>query len=47
MKPQSLEEFVIEGVHTTIPFQKKVMMDEDFLSGKYDTGFIERFALND
>jgi acetyl-CoA carboxylase biotin carboxylase subunit len=44
---QALEEFVIEGVHTTIPFQKKVMMDEDFLSGKYDTGFIERFALND
>jgi acetyl-CoA carboxylase biotin carboxylase subunit len=44
---QALEEFVIEGVHTTIPFQKKVMMNEDFLSGKYDTGFIERFALND
>jgi acetyl-CoA carboxylase biotin carboxylase subunit len=44
---QALEEFVIEGVHTTIPFQKKVMMNEDFLIGKYDTGFIERFALND
>jgi acetyl-CoA carboxylase biotin carboxylase subunit len=44
---QALEEFVIEGVHTTIPFQKKVMMNEDFLGGKYDTGFIERFALND
>jgi acetyl-CoA carboxylase biotin carboxylase subunit len=44
---QALEEFIIEGVHTTIPFHKKVMMNESFREGKYDTGFIEKFELND
>jgi acetyl-CoA carboxylase biotin carboxylase subunit len=44
---QALEEFVIEGVHSTIPFHKKVMMNDHFRSGKYDTGFIEKFVLND
>ena len=44
---QALEEFVIEGIHTTIPFHKKVMMDEDFRNGKYDTGFVEKFAFDD
>ncbi len=44
---QALEEFIIEGVHTTIPFHKKVMQDDNFRSGKYDTGFIEKFVFSD
>jgi acetyl-CoA carboxylase biotin carboxylase subunit len=44
---QALEEFVIEGVYTTIPFHKKVMMNDNFRRGTYDTGFIEKFVLND
>jgi len=37
-----LEEFVIRGVKTTIPFLRKIMEDEDFRSGNFDTGFIDR-----
>ncbi|OGO21417.1 MAG: acetyl-CoA carboxylase biotin carboxylase subunit [Chloroflexi bacterium RBG_16_50_9] len=39
---RALEEFIIEGVATTIPFHQKVLSHPDFLSGKYDTGFGER-----
>jgi acetyl-CoA carboxylase biotin carboxylase subunit len=42
---RSLDEFVIEGVQTTIPFHKKVMHNEKFIEGKFDTGFIERNGL--
>ena len=38
----SLDEFIIEGVHTTIPFLKQVIRHPDFAAGKVDTGFIER-----
>lgn len=39
---RALSEFVIEGVKTTIPFQKEIIGHKDFVAGKYDTGFIER-----
>ncbi len=35
--------FVIEGVHTTIPFLRKVLDDKDFRSGDIDTHFLDRF----
>ncbi|MCX6149440.1 MAG: acetyl-CoA carboxylase biotin carboxylase subunit [Ignavibacteriales bacterium] len=38
---RALEEFTIEGVPTTIPFQLKVLQDDRFLSGKFDTSFID------
>ncbi len=37
-----LEEFVIRGVKTTIPFLRKIMEDPDFRTGDFDTGFIDR-----
>jgi acetyl-CoA carboxylase, biotin carboxylase subunit len=40
---RSLEEFVIEGIKTTIPFHLKVLRDPDFLASNFDTKFIERF----
>jgi len=40
---RALEEFVIEGIHTTIPFHLKVLNDARFLSGNFDTGFLEHF----
>jgi acetyl-CoA carboxylase biotin carboxylase subunit len=43
----ALDECVIEGVKTTIPFQKKLMMDEKFRSGDFDTKFIESFAFEE
>ena len=39
----ALEEFVIEGVNTTIPFHLKVIQDEKFQNGDFDTGFVEQF----
>jgi len=39
---RALEEFIIEGVATTIPFHRKVMIDKDFQAGKFDTKYIER-----
>lgn len=40
---RALEEFVIEGIKTTIPFHLKVLDDPRFISGKFDTGFLEKF----
>jgi acetyl-CoA carboxylase biotin carboxylase subunit len=37
----ALEEFTVEGVHTTIPFHRRVMKNAVFQSGKFDTSFIE------
>ena len=37
-----LDEFVIRGVKTTIPFLRKIMDDPDFRKGEFDTGFIDR-----
>ena len=39
---RSLEEFVIRGVKTTIPYLRKIINDDDFRSGNFDTGYIER-----
>ncbi len=41
----ALDEFVIEGIKTTIPFHRQVMQDPRFLSGKFDTHFLETFQL--
>jgi acetyl-CoA carboxylase, biotin carboxylase subunit len=43
----ALEEFIIEGIQTTIPFHKKVMKNERFKSGDVDTHFIDSFSLAD
>jgi acetyl-CoA carboxylase biotin carboxylase subunit len=39
----ALGSFVIEGVHTTIPFLLDVVRDERFMRGQVDTSFLERF----
>jgi acetyl-CoA carboxylase biotin carboxylase subunit len=40
---RALQEFIIEGVKTTIPFHLALLENEEFRSGKYDTGLLERF----
>ncbi len=42
---RALEEFVIEGIKTTIPFHQKLMNDERFIKGEYNTKFLENFKL--
>ncbi len=44
---RALHEFVIDGVKTTIPFHKKLMDNEDFISGNYTTKFLEGFDFKD
>lgn len=44
---RALEEFAVEGIKTTIPFQLKVLKDERFLSGNFNTGFLENFKFTD
>lgn len=44
---RALQEFVIEGVKTTIPFHIKLMDDERFKSGKFTTAFMDDFDLSD
>ena len=39
---QALEEFILEGVHTTIPFLRRVLVDREFAAGEVDTSFVER-----
>lgn len=40
---RALQEFVIEGVKTTIPFHIKLMDDPQFQAGKFTTKFLESF----
>jgi acetyl-CoA carboxylase, biotin carboxylase subunit len=42
---RALSEYVIEGVKTTIPFHLQLMKDERFLSGDFNTKFLEGFEL--
>ena len=42
---RALDEFVIEGIKTTIPFHKQLMDHPDFQSGNFDTHFLETFEL--
>ena len=40
---RALEETIIEGPKTTIPFHQAIMKDKKFRSGDFDTGFLESF----
>lgn len=42
---RALEEFVIEGVKTTIPFHRQLMDHPDYLAGNYTTKFMEDFEM--
>jgi len=39
---RALREFIVEGIKTTIPFHERIMDDPDFISGKFNTHFIEK-----
>ncbi len=39
---RALEEFIIEGIHTTIPFHIKILKDKRFLENNYDTNYIDK-----
>lgn len=43
---RALEEFIIEGIKTTIPFHLMMMRNESFRAGNYDTHFLEKINQN-
>ena len=44
---RALDEFVIEGVKTTIPFHRQLMDDERYVSGDYTTAFMDTFKMDE
>ncbi len=42
---RALEEFVLEGIQTTIPLHRKIMKHPDFIEGRVTTKFMEHFKL--
>lgn len=42
---RALDEFIIEGVETTIPFHLRLMDDAVFKSGDFDTKFLEKYSI--
>ncbi|KFF20311.1 acetyl-CoA carboxylase biotin carboxylase subunit [Flavobacterium hydatis] len=44
---RALDEFVIEGVKTTIPFHRQLMDDPRYIAGDYTTAFMDTFKMKD
>ena len=42
---RALDEFIVEGIKTTIPFHKQLMENPDYIAGNYTTKFMEDFVL--
>ena len=42
---RALDEFVIEGINTTIPFHRQLMEHPDYVAGNYTTKFMEDFEM--
>ena len=42
---RALDEFIIEGIKTTIPFHRQLMDHPDYISGNYTTKFMEDFEI--
>jgi acetyl-CoA carboxylase biotin carboxylase subunit len=43
---RALDEFVIEGIKTTIPFHRQLMDDPRYIAGDYTTAFMDTFKMN-
>lgn len=42
----ALDEYIIEGIKTTIPFHQKMMQNKDFVDGNFDTNFLSRLKIS-
>jgi acetyl-CoA carboxylase biotin carboxylase subunit len=43
---RALDEYIIEGIKTTIPFHQKLMKNEQFRSGNFTTSFMDSFVMD-
>jgi acetyl-CoA carboxylase biotin carboxylase subunit len=41
---RALDEYIIEGIKTTIAFHQRIMGNKEFIEGTVDTGFLERMV---
>ncbi|MFN7119305.1 MAG: acetyl-CoA carboxylase biotin carboxylase subunit [Saprospiraceae bacterium] len=44
---RALDEFIVEGIKTTVPFHQRLMKDENFRKGNFHTGFLNNFNLKE
>ena len=44
---RALDEFIVEGIKTTVPFHKQLLRNEAFKNGNFDTSFLEQFELKE
>jgi acetyl-CoA carboxylase biotin carboxylase subunit len=44
---RALDEFIIEGIKTTVPFHQRLMKDPKFRAGDFNTGFLNDFDLTE
>ncbi len=44
---RALDEFIVEGIKTTVPFHQRLMRNADFRAGNFTTKFLETFDLTD
>jgi acetyl-CoA carboxylase, biotin carboxylase subunit len=42
---RSIDVMVVEGIKTNLPLHRRILADPDFLAGRFDTRFMERFAV--
>jgi acetyl/propionyl-CoA carboxylase alpha subunit len=42
-----LDHFIIEGIPTTLPFLRRIVVDDAFVRGDVDTGFVARMIAED
>lgn len=42
---RALDEFIVEGIETTIPFHQQLMDDDRFQDGEFDTRFLDDFEM--
>ena len=42
---RALDEYIVDGIKTTIPFHKRIMANKDFIEGNIDTSFLERIVM--
>jgi len=40
---RALDEYAVGGIHTTLPFFREIVRDDEFIAARLDTGFIPRF----
>jgi len=44
---RALDEFIVEGIKTTVPFHQRLMKDEAFRKGDFHTGYLNEMDLSE